>query len=304
MLSEIDQFVNWVRRRNPNARTWKDYSYDLRQFADLLGDLPATAVTFREIDRFVNHQVSRGFQPTTVNRRLACLVAFFVFLSDEDPALVCPVLPKRHFLRERERLPRPVQPEHLKAFFEAIENAVQAGCLEAVRDRAMFILMLRCGLRIGEVANLLLTGLYLDEPRPRLLVSGKGSRERVVYLSPQAERALRRYLALRPDTLSEHVFLAYHRDGMSTTAIHKRLMRYRTAADVSLTAHRLRHSFANDLLSADVPVTSIQKLLGHRWLETTQIYVQANDQQVAADYYAACDKLEDWDIPSRSEGGA
>jgi site-specific recombinase XerD len=90
---------------------------------------------------------------------------------------------------------------------------------------------------------------------------------------------------------------------MSTTAIHKRLMRYREQAGVQLTAHRLRHSFANDLLSADVPITSIQKLLGHRWLETTQIYVAANDSQactwrcgpgVQADYYAACDKLEDW----------
>lgn len=56
----------------------------------------------------------------------------------------------------------------------------------------------------------------------------------------------------------------------------------------------LRHSFANYLLSADVPVTTIQKLLGHRWLETTQIYVAANDRQVAADYYAACEKLEGW----------
>ena len=71
-------------------------------------------------------------------------------------------------------------------------------------------------------------------------------------------------------------------------------MRYRSAASVSLTAHRLRHSFANDLLNADVPVTSIQKLLGHRWLESTQIYVAANDRQVAADYYAACRKLESW----------
>ena len=61
-----------------------------------------------------------------------------------------------------------------------------------------------------------------------------------------------------------------------------------------LTAHRLRHSFANDLLSADVPITSIQKLLGHRWLESTQNYVQANDRQAAADYYAASLKLEGW----------
>jgi site-specific recombinase XerD len=294
MLSEIDQFVNWVRRRNPAARTWKDYGYDLHQFASLLGDPAPSNITFRDVDRFVNQQVSRGFQPTTINRRLATLVSFFTFLSEENPVLLCPVLPKRHFLRERERLPRPVQADQIKAFFLAIENAVQTGVPEAVRDRAMFALMLRCGLRIGEIADLRLANLYLEEPRPRLIVCGKGLHERVVYLSPQSGRALLSYLAVRPDTLSEHVFLAYHGSGMSTTAIHMRLLHYRQQAEVSLTAHRLRHSFANDLLSANVPVTSIQKLLGHRWLETTQIYVQANDKQVAADYYAACQKLEDW----------
>lgn len=294
MLAEIKLFVNWVRRRNPTARTWKDYGYDLRQFSVLVGDLAPSAVTFREVDRFVNDQVSKGFLPTTVNRRLATLVAFFAFLSDEDPSLICPVLPKRHFLRERQRLPRPVQAEPLQAFFAAIEQAVLDHVPEAIRDRAMCMLMLRCGLRIGEVANLRLASLYIDEARPRLIVRGKGGRERVVYLSPQAEAALRAYLAIRPDTLSEFVFLAYHRDGLSTTAIHMRLVHYRQQAAVTLTAHRLRHTFANDLLCAEVPVTTIQKLLGHRWLETTQIYVQANDKQVAADYYAACQKLGGW----------
>jgi site-specific recombinase XerD len=195
------------------------------------------------------------------------------------------VLPRRHFLRQPQRLPRPVKEDDLRAFFAVIENA---------RDRAMFLLMLRCGLRIGEVARLLLSDLYLDEPAPRLIVHGKGSRERTVYLSRQAERALRRYLDERPPARSDFVFLSYQLNGLSTTAIHKRLMRYRAQAQVRLTAHRLRHSFANDLLCAGAPVTSIQALLGHRWLETTQIYVQANDQQVQADYYAACQKLEGW----------
>lgn len=163
-----------------------------------------------------------------------------------------------------------------------------------VRDRSMFLLMLRCGLRIAETAHLLLSDLYLEEPHPRLVARGKGSRERSVYLSRQAERALRIYLDQRPAVVSDYVFLSYLEGGLSTTAIHKRLMRYRQAAAVSLTAHRLRHNFANDLLNADVPVTTIQKLMGHRWLETTQVYVQANDKQVQADYYAACQKLEGW----------
>jgi site-specific recombinase XerD len=285
MLSQIADFVNWVRRRNAAARTWRDYSYDLRQFAAVVGDRSPGEITCRDIDRFVGEQVSRGFKPATVNRRLAALLAFFTHLADEDPALVCPVLPPRHFLREPQRLPRPVQEDALAKFFAVIV---------AARDRAMFVLMLRCGLRIGEVAHLRLADLFLHEAHPRLVARGKGLRERSVYLSPRAERALRRYLAERPAAASDFVFLSYQLDGLSTTAIHKRLMRYRAQADVSLTCHRLRHSFANDLLSAGAPVTTIQQLLGHRWLETTQIYVQANDQTVQADFYTACQKLEGW----------
>ena len=150
------------------------------------------------------------------------------------------------------------------------------------------------GLRIAEVADLQLADLYLDEDAPRLVTRGKGSRERSVYLSPQAERALREYLAARPASQSDFVFLSYQLKGLSTTAIHDRLILYRQQAGITITAHRLRHSFANDLLNADVPVTSIQKLLGHRWIETTQIYVRANDRQVCEDYYAACVKIEGW----------
>ena len=285
MLVEIENFVNWLRRRNPNARTWRDYHYDLAQFAAVVGDRPPGDITFHDVDRFVEAQAARGFKPSTINRRLAAIASLYTFLSDDDPTLTCPVLPHRHGLKEPQRLPRPVQAGDLDKFFAVIDDP---------RDRAMFILMLRCGLRISEVASLQLTDLYLDERHPRLVAHGKGSKERSVYLSPQAERSLRDYLAKRPSIPCNFVFLSYQGDGLSTTAIHKRLMRYRAQAGIHLTAHRLRHTFANDLVSADVPVTSIQKLLGHTWLETTQIYVAANDQQVQADYYAASRKLGGW----------
>jgi site-specific recombinase XerD len=285
MLAQIDEFINWLRRRNPSARTWRDYRYDLTQFAALLDDPPPAQVTFRDVDRFVTMQAARGFAPATINRRLAAIAALYTFLADDDPALICPVLPHRHGLRVPQRLPRPLRPEELRPFLAVIHDA---------RDRAMFLLMLRCGLRIGEVAGLQRTDLYLDEAHPRLVARGKRSKERSVYLSAQAEHALRTYLKERPVVTSPFVFLSYQAAGMSTTAIHKRLLRYRVRAGVRLTAHRLRHTFANDLVSADVPVTSIQKLLGHAWLETTQTYVAANDQQVRADFYAASGKLEGW----------
>jgi site-specific recombinase XerD len=285
MLSEIEGFVNWARRRSPAARTWKDYGYDLRFFVSVVGDLAPKEITFREIDCFVACQVEKGFKPSTINRRLAAVISLYGFLAMEDEELACPVIFRRHHIREPQRLPRPVEEEALKRFFAVITNK---------RDRAMFLLMLRCGLRIGEVAALQLADLFLSEEYPRLVVRGKGSRERGVYLSRQAELALQEHLMERPACKSEFVFLSYLEKGLSTTAIHKRLMQYREEAHILLTAHRLRHSFANDLLNADAPITSIQKLMGHRWIESTQTYVMANDKQVCRDYYAACEKLEGW----------
>jgi site-specific recombinase XerD len=285
MLKEIEQFVNWVRRRNPQARTWRDYRYDLRQFVAIIGDRSPQAITFHDVDRFVIDQAERGFKAATINRRLAAITALYTFLSDEEPTLVCPVLAHRHGLKQPRRLPRPLQPESLNQFFAVIEDK---------RDRAMFSLMLRCGLRISEVAQLQLVDLYLEEALPRLVANGKGSKERSVYLSPQAERVLRAYLGQRPLVSSPYVFVSYLNEGLSTTAIHKRLMHYRHQAGVDLTAHRLRHTFANDLVKAKVAVTTIQKLLGHTWLETTQNYIKANDIQVRADFERASDQLEDW----------
>lgn len=285
MLVEIERFVNWTRRRSPQARTWRDYGYDLRFFMEVVGDRPPKEINFKDIDQFIAEQSAKGFKPTTINRRLASIVSLYGFLAAEDDELLCPVIVRRHHIREQQRLPRPVQEQDLKRFFAVIENK---------RDRAMFLLMLRCGLRIGEVAGLQLVDLFLDEEYPRIVARGKGSKERGVYLSKQAETALREYLAERSSVKSEFVFLSYLEAGLSTTSIHNRLLKYRAEAHIQITAHRLRHSFANDLLNADAPITSIQKLMGHRWIESTQTYVMANDKQVCADYYAACAKLEGW----------
>lgn len=285
MFDEIARFVNWTRRRNPQAHTWRDYRCDLQQFAAAVGERPPAEVTVQDVDHFVTIQAERGFTAATINRRLATVLSFYTFLADEDPDLVCPVLPHRHMLRPRRRLPRPVPAADLERFFAVIKDA---------RDRAIFLLMLRCGLRLAEVANLKVRDLYLDELPPRIMVSGKNSKERSVYLSPQAVQAVRAYLAQRPSCSSDTLFLSYQLEGLSTTAIHKRLLRYRAAAGVYFTAHQLRHTFANDLVAAAVPVTSIQKLMGHAWLATTQTYVAANDRQVQADFYAAAAELEGW----------
>jgi site-specific recombinase XerD len=281
MLSEIQRFIQSIRRHSPDARTWRDYTSDLKLFASVVGDVSPDSVSARDIDRFVAIQTERGFKPATINRRLGTVTSLYAFLSDDDDTLTCPVNPRRHHLREPQRLARPLSQDNLSRFFAVIHDH---------RDRAMFQVMLDCGLRIAEVAGLKMADVHL----PRLVVRGKGSRERTVYVSPEASQALQTCLAERPSVESEFVFLSYLNNGMSTTAIHKRLMVYRQLSGVSLTAHRLRHSFASRLLASGVPVTSIQKLMGHRKLETTQGYMLIDDRRVRSDYDQACHRLNDW----------
>lgn len=287
MKAEIEQFIQWVRMRSPQARTWRDYQCDLSLFLGVMGGRNVDEIRVRDLDEFVNHQTSKGFKPSTVNRRLAAVASFYAFLIRGGRQLNSPVLPKRHYLKEPQRLPRPVNEKDLRQFFGAVQD---------LRDRAMCTLMLRCGLRIGEVAALKVSDLYLGDMPSRMIIRGKGSRERTVYLSPEAERALNNWLEKRTKVLCDHVFTSYQNRKISTTSISKRIKYLRERSGVSLTAHRLRHTFADNLLSAGMPITSIQKLMGHRFVETTQTYAIANDKQVQADFYAASEKIEGWKL--------
>jgi site-specific recombinase XerD len=138
MKAEIEQFIQWVRMRSPQARTWRDYQCDLSLFMGVMGERNVDEIRVRDLDEFVNHQTSRGFKPSTVNRRLAAVASFYAFLIRGGRQLNSPVLPKRHYLKEPQRLPRPVNEKDLRLFFGAIQDR---------RDRAMCTLMLRCGLR-------------------------------------------------------------------------------------------------------------------------------------------------------------
>jgi integrase/recombinase XerC len=285
MLSEITRFVNWLRRRNPTADTAKSYQYHLRKFAQVVGDRSPRDVTLHDIDDFIEFQAERGLKSSSINRSLTAVSSLYQFLADEDPSIECPVLRHRHWLRDHQRLPRAVPQCEVEKLFAIIDD---------VRDRAIFLLMLRSGLRVSEVAKLRMHDLFLDEQPPRLRIQGKNSVERAVYLSAETAKALNRYLAQRPKVLVETVFLTYVQAGIGVRGVQKRLQQYRAMAGVTLTAHQLRHNFASNLVLADVPVTSIQKLLGHRWVGTTQNYIAANDAKVKADFIQAAEWLEAW----------
>jgi site-specific recombinase XerD len=281
MLPEIQRFKSWLRRKAPHASNPIHYANDLALFFAWL-DKPVSEVTVVDIDRYIEHCQEKGQAVATINRRLAALCSFYHFLTLEaDDAPKNPVRPKRHFLRHTDPLPRDIQDADLEKLFAVIHTP---------RDRAMFLLMLRCGLRVSEVRNLSLPDLYLEPAPgslPRLWLHGKGGRQRVVYLSHQPLAALQAWLEERPAVKDKAVFLNRFGKRLTVTGIQDRLAGYCHTAGLWLTCHQFRHTFGRHLTEARLPVTTIQRLLGHACLRTTEIYLHISDSQLQDDYDTA-----------------
>jgi site-specific recombinase XerD len=285
MLPEIESFVSWLRRKSPQSSTAVHYGSDLKLFFAWMKK-PCMEVRVQDIDAYVEHCQQEGHAISTINRRLCALRTFyhFHFLHD-DKAKGNPVIPKRHFIRRGERLPRDVENKIIEQLFAVIHDP---------RDRAMFLLMLRCGLRVGEVRNLSMNDLYLDPSSgslPRLWLHGKGSYERVAYLSSQPLAALKIWLEIRPKVRDEAVFVNRFGKRLSVTGIQDRLAGYCRAAGIWMTCHQFRHTFGRHLTEARVPVTSIQRLFGHAQLQSTEVYLHISDAQAQEDYLAAMNEV-------------
>lgn len=297
MLPEIELFVSWLRQKSPGASTAVHYGSDLKLFFTWLGK-PCAEVKMQDVDAYIAHCMKAGHAIGTINRRLCALRSLYQFLYIQDEnAPRNPVIPKRHFIRRGERLPRDVEESVLERLFAHIHNP---------RDRAMFLLMLRCGLRVGEVRNLSMADLYLSPMRntlPRLWLHGKGSYERVAYLSAQPLAALKAWLERRPKACaepsrsikSEAVFVNRFGERMSVTGIQDRLAGYCHRAGIWMTCHQFRHTFGRHLAETRTPITSIQRLFGHARLESTEVYLHISDAVAQADYLAAMNAvIEEW----------
>jgi len=285
MLPEIEAFVKWLRRKAPQSSTPRHYGNDLELFFAWM-DKPPKDVKLQDIDAFIEHSQAQGHAIATVNRRLAALRSFYYFLSlESDDAPRNPVIPRRHFIRHGQHLPRDVEDTVLQQLFAVIENQ---------RDRAMFLLMLRCGLRVGEVRNLSMSDLYLEPSSgslPRLWVHGKGNGQRVAYLSAQPLAALQTWLTIRPSAQDEAVFLNRFGRRLTVTGIQDRLAGYCNKAGLWMTCHQFRHTYGRHLTEARVPITTIQRLFGHVRLRSSEVYLHISDAQVQADYEIAMQEV-------------
>jgi len=277
-METIDRYRRFLKRRNFSPHTVKAYMNILSQFITWLA-IPLNEVTRKEIGSYVDRLMGKGLSPKTITCHLQTIRLFFDYLIDDDGMkLTNPV--NKISIRLPKPLPRHLKDDQVGKFLAVITD---------LRDRAMFILMLRCGLRVEEVSRLTVDAMEL--PRNRLFVAnGKGRKDRVVYLSKDAGFALETYLKVR-SSKARRMFLVQKGPltgtPISVRGIQKRIEYYARQSKIKVSCHSLRHTMATQLLNADADLATIQDLLGHNHITTTQRYCRVSNLKVQRDYYNA-----------------
>lgn len=278
MKKLIHEFINYLSvERGLAVNTLESYGRDLRQYSEFLDTDDESALDSVSRTTIVNYLLylqSQGKATATIARRLAALKAFYQFLVREkrihdDPTanLESPKLEKR--------LPKVLSVGEV----ERLLAQPDAGQAAGVRDRAMLELLYATGIRVSELVSLDVTDVNLE--MGYIKCSGKGSKERIVPLGSLAIQSCRDYLGVaRPRLVREReeqaLFVNHHGHRLTRQGFWKIVKKYADDAKIEkeITPHTLRHSFATHLLENGADLRSVQEMLGHADISTTQIYTQ------------------------------
>jgi len=243
--------------------------------------IPIEEATSHEILQFIDFLHGKRLKAKTINCYLQSIRGFYYYLYDEERVDVPNPVKKGYALKESKPLPRYVKDEELDRFLAVVK---------VKRDVAIFKIMLRCGLRVEEVAGLTRDAIFLEH-RFIHVRNGKGGKERIVFISNDATMALLDYYKCRPTSRAKAVFLVekgtYKGKRLSIRGIQKRMEYYARKANLKISCHQLRHTMATQLLNADMDLVSIQDLLGHERIKTTERYTKVSNRKVMRDYYKA-----------------
>jgi integrase/recombinase XerC/integrase/recombinase XerD len=284
----LGEYDRDLRARGSAERTRRAYAVDLGGFVEWCSPqgLGPGDIRHRDVRRYAAGLSSAGAAPATVARKLAAVRGLFGFLvrterAGQNPAELVSS-PKRS-----EKLPKVLSTEQMRSLLERIPTRTP---LE-LRDRAMLELAYSCGLRCEEIVNL--DQGALDFETEQLRVLGKGSKERILPVGEPAQRALERYLergrrALATDTREPALFLSKSGRRLSNSDVTRRLGLWTREAALAagVSPHSLRHSFATHLLEGGADLRTIQELLGHASISTTQVYTRVDAARLR-DTYAA-----------------
>lgn len=294
MQSATDRFLQYLRvERNASNYTIKSYREDLEALVEYLkeleGRVPAPAqVGTVELRGYVAALHEAGYAKTTIARRLASLRSFFRFGQREGWTKSNPAKPLRNPRKSR-ALPHFLSSDDIERLLFAPSPGEPLG----LRDRAILEVLYSAGLRVGELAGLNVSDV--DFPSATLRVRGKGRRERIAPIGSFAISALKDWLAVRRVSSREKaggdspVFVNKFGRRLTTRSVGRMLEKHLRASglDRRTTPHTLRHSFATHLLDRGADIRSVQELLGHKSLVTTQIYTHVSTAGLRAIYEKA-----------------
>lgn len=280
----IGEFLNQlIYERGLSEKTRESYGNDIRRFLEYLsirGQSDLGAVKRNDIVDFLGYEQDQDMADTTLARRFMAIKVFFTWLYNENKI---PANPAEALTRPKtwQRLPESLTEEQVRRLVEAYNGDLPLD----IRNRAMLELLYASGLRASELITLTLNDVHIDEAFLRC--TGKGNKQRVVPIGSSAVNALREYLAYaRPSLLGEKkdssFFLSQRGTGMSRETLWRVV---EAAAEKSGLAgevhpHTLRHCFATHLLSHGADIRSIQEMLGHADVSTTQLYTHVDTERL------------------------
>ena len=240
--------------------------------------------TAADIDCLINAARSRGLAASTINGHLSMLTELFDFLREDCQMLSQPVIRRRHRLPTPTTLPKPMAEADLVAFFKVIDS---------VRDRLLFLLMLRCGLRVSEACSSTWNDVDLQGSSIRIN-NGKGQVDRVVYIAPDLGKALQLWQTrIIP---SPYLFPSPRRRSapLGRGDVHWQMKKYLRLAGIrsNYSSHCLRHTFATQLLNAGVSLEVLKELMGHRSIQMTLRYTLLYEATKRQQYDQAMARIE------------
>jgi len=293
-----EAFIETLRNKSSSPHTILNYKIDLKHFSEFLNSKSATleSVDHVFIRDFLNYLYAvRGLSKSSVSRKLACLRTFFRFLVREGRLKTNPAE-----LISSPRLPKNLPSLLAEGEAAAIIEMPKGDSFVALRDRAIVELLYASGLRVSELIGLNEDNLDMDQETVRVL--GKGNKERIVPFGGYAARALLEYinekhlrrLSLLDDEGAVPVFVSLRARRLSSRDVQRLVARLRLglATTRRITPHTLRHSFATHLLEHGADLRSIQELLGHESLSTTQKYTHVSIQHLKREYDKAHPKAK------------
>lgn len=276
----IVNYRRFLKRRNYSPHTIKNYMNILKHFV-LWVNVPIETVDQRKIAEYTDELLSKKLKAKTINCHLACIRAFYHYLFHLEEMKIPNPVKRGSTLRMSKPLPRHLRDEEVSVLLNRITKP---------RDRAMVMVMLRCGLRVEELAHLQLADLDLRQSRV-FVRHAKGGKQRVVYISNDAREALIEYLRVRGLSRTRGIFLVekgiHKGNSISVRGIQKRIEYYARKTRLRICCHQLRHTMATQLLNAEAEVVTIQDLLGHSVISTTERYCTVSNVKVMRDYFKA-----------------